>query len=298
MMLRAVPCHRPISRFSAPSFAPAAAIRAPYLILAVLCLTALLASFAANAQAPPPIQDNSFLLEEAYNQERGVVQTIQEFTRVAGTGDWAYSLTQEWPVPDEKNQLSFTLQFLGLSGPDEFSRGFGDIQLNYRYQLVGNGEAEVAFAPRATLVIPSGNSKRGLGAGGLGLQIGLPLSVVLSKSLVSHTNLGGTVLFSSQNTVGTTSNLWSASAGQSLVWLVHPNVNLLLEAVMATNQVFGDDGSPVRRTEATVSPGIRGAINLPGSLQIVPGFAVPLGVGPSRGKNAIFVYFSVELPVF
>lgn len=267
-------------------------------LVSLLSLSGFLATAPAHAQAPAPIQDNSFLLEEAYNQERGVVQTIQEFTRVAGTGDWAYSLTQEWPVPDEKNQLSLTIQFLGLSGPDEFSRGFGDIQLNYRYQLVGNGEAEVAVAPRATLIIPSGSSKRGLGAGGFGLQVGLPLSTVLSKSLVAHTNVGGTVLFSAKSPAGDSSNLWSASLGQSLVWLAHPNVNLLVEALMATNQVFGDDGFPVRRTEATVSPGIRAAINLPGSLQIVPGFAVPIGVGPSRGKNSIFVYFSVELPVW
>lgn len=266
-----------------------------------LALAASLLSAVAAGQTPaaaPPIQDNSFLMEEAYNQERGVVQTIQEFTRIAGTGDWAYSLTQEWPVPDEKNQLSFTVQLLGLSGPDGLSRGLGDVQLNYRYQLVGNGEAAVAVAPRATLVIPSGDSKRGLGAGGLGFQIGLPLSVVLSKSFVAHTNLGATVLFSAKNPAGDSSNLWSASFGQSLVWLLHPNVNLLVEALVATNQVFDADGFPVRRTEATVSPGIRAAINLPGRVQIVPGLAVPIGVGPSRGKNAIFVYFSVELPVF
>jgi hypothetical protein len=252
----------------------------------------------AQAQAPPPVQDNSFLLEEAYNQERGVVQTIQTYTRSSGSSDWSYTLTQEWPVPDEKNQLSFTAQFLGLSGPDGVSRGLGDIQLNYRYQLVGNGQADVAVAPRATLVIPSGDSKRGLGAGGLGIQIGLPLSAVLSKNLVAHTNLGGTVLFSAKNPAGDSSNLWSASVGQSLVWLAHPNVNLLVEALVATNQVFDDGGLPVRRTEATISPGIRAAINLPGRLQIVPGLAAPIGIGPSHGKNAIFVYFSIELPVF
>jgi hypothetical protein len=264
----------------------------------VACALAGAPAASQTPAAAPPIQDNSFLIEEAYNQERGIVQTIQEFTRGAGAGDWAYSLTQEWPVPDEEHQLSVTIQFLGLSGPDQFSRGLGDVQLNYRYQLVGNGTTEVAVAPRATLIIPSGDPKRGLGAGGLGFQVGLPLSAVLSKSLVAHTNLGGTVLLSAKNTAGDSSNLWSASLGQSLVWLAHPNVNLLVEALMATNQVFGDDGLPVRRTEATVSPGIRIAINLPGSLQIVPGFAVPIGVGPSRGKTAIFAYFSVELPVF
>ncbi len=60
----------------------------------------------AHHATTPPIQDNSFLVEEAYNQEPGVVQTIQTYTRLAGTGDWAYSLTQEWPVPDIRNQLS------------------------------------------------------------------------------------------------------------------------------------------------------------------------------------------------
>ncbi len=264
-------------------------------------LAAALSAPAAGQTRPPgpiPIQDNSFLLEEAYNQEAGVVQTIQTFTRVAGTGDWVWALTQEWPLADEKNQLSATIQLLGLSGPDGLSRGFGDVQLNYRYQLVGNGGAPVAFAPRTTFIIPSGSYKRGLGSGGLGLQIGLPLTVVLSKSFVSNTNLGGTVLFSAKNRAGTAQNLWSAGAGQSLIWLAHPNVNLLLEAVVATNEVFGADGSPIRQTEAAVSPGIRSAINLSGSLQIVPGFAVPIGIGPSRGKNAIFAYFSVELPVF
>jgi hypothetical protein len=269
--------------------------------IAAAALVAALSRPAAGETPPPspiPIQDNSFLLEEAYNQDAGVVQTIQTFTRVAGTGDWVYALTQEWPLADERNQLSATIQFLGLSGPGGFARGFGDVQLNYRYQLVGNGRAPVAFAPRATLIIPSGSYKRGLGAGGLGVQVGLPVSVVLSKSFVSNTNLGGTVLLSAKNLSGATSNLWSASAGQSLIWLVHPNVNLLVEAVVATNEVFGTDGAPVRQTDAAISPGIRAAINLPGSLQIVPGFAVPLGIGPSHGKNAIFAYFSVELPVF
>ncbi len=172
------------------------------------------------------------------------------------------------------------------------------MQLNYRYQLVGDGKAPVAVAPRATLLLPSGDSKRGLGAGGVGVQAGLPLSAVLSEHFISNTNLGGTYLFGAKNTAGEQSNLWSASAGQSLIWLAHPNVNFLLEAVVARNEVFGGDGALVRRTEALVSPGIRGAINLPGQLQIVPGFAVPIGVGPSRGKNAILVYLSVELPVW
>lgn len=269
--------------------------------LAGTALAALLSAPAAGQTRPPgpvPIQDNSFLLEEAYNQEAGVVQTIQTFTRVAGTGDWVWTLTQEWPVPDQKNQLSATIPFLGNSGTDGFSRGLGDVQLNYRYQLVGSGEARLAVAPRATLLLPSGDYRRGLGSGAVGLQVGVPLSVVLSDRLVIHTNVGGTILFSAKNGAGEGSDLRSVSAGQSVIWLAHPSFNVMLEAVAASNEIFGDDGVRARRTEIYVSPGIRAAWNLPGNLQIVPGVAVPFGVGPSAGRRSLLLYFSVELPVF
>ena len=55
------------------------------------------------------IQDNSFLIEEAYNQDPGVVQHIQTFSRATRGGDWLYTFTQEWPAPNLKHQLSYTL---------------------------------------------------------------------------------------------------------------------------------------------------------------------------------------------
>ena len=271
-----------------------------YVLSAVLALLPAPALAEAPAQpapaAAPQIQDNSFFIEEAYNQERGVVQTIQTFTRVAGTGDWTYTLTQEWPVPDVKNQLSFTVPVQGLSGPTGFARGLGDIALNYRYQLVGNGEARVAVSPRATLLLPTGDNRRALGSGGFGVQISLPLSVVLSERFVAHTNLGATHVFSAKDAEGNRSDLTSANFGQSIVWLAHPNFNVLVEAVVATNQVLGDDGLAARHTDALLSPGIRAAINLPGNLQIVTGLAVPIGVGPSSGQRSLFLYLSAELP--
>src|SRR5262245_33665454 len=74
---------------------------------------------AARAEdAPPPaswpalgapLQDNSFLIEEAYNQERGVVQHIIDAKWDRKSGEWDFFYTQEWPVPDQTNQLSFTV---------------------------------------------------------------------------------------------------------------------------------------------------------------------------------------------
>src|ERR1700751_5429940 len=69
----------------------------------------------AASQTPnePGIQDNSFLVEEAYNQNFGVVQHISSFTRFWDSKDWVYTFTQEWPVPgDVRHQLSYTLMAL------------------------------------------------------------------------------------------------------------------------------------------------------------------------------------------
>lgn len=52
--------------------------------------------------------------------------------------------------------------------------------LNYRYQLVF--KEGIALSPRLSLVLPSGNNKKGLGNGSTGFQINLPLSIRLSDS--------------------------------------------------------------------------------------------------------------------
>src|SRR4051794_3624833 len=146
----------------------------------------------AAQQEPRPIQDNSFLIEEAYNQERGVVQHINTFIYFARTHDWLYTFTQEWPVPhNARHQLSYTLAVLR---PGQVGRGagLGDTLLNYRYQLLGNGESKVAFAPRLSLIFATGDSRLARSFGGTGIQTSLPLSVVVNKKLVTHWNAGAT----------------------------------------------------------------------------------------------------------
>ena len=263
----------------------------------VLLLAALVAPSSAHTQTSAPIQDNSFLVEEAYNHQRHVVQTIQTFQRVAGSSGWAYALTQEWPAPHLRHQISVTLPMQSVPSASGPARGIGDAALNYRYQLLGDGTATVALSPRVTLLIPTGNADRALGTGGFGLQVNLPLSVALSPSFVTHTNLGATHVLSARARDGTRAPLTSWNAGQSVVWLARENFNALIEAVVARNASFADGGGTEQVTEAWVSPGIRFALNLPGHLQIVPGVAVPIGIGPARGKTGIFLYLSVELPL-
>jgi hypothetical protein len=127
----------------------------------------------ARAQAVPaerpaaPIQDNSFLVEEAYNQERGVVQHISTFARPRGGGAWSYSFTQEWPLLGQRHQLGFTLPVESAEGP-RGGTGVGDLALNYRWQVLGIGGSRVALAPRVSALLPTGDEERGRGGGGGG----------------------------------------------------------------------------------------------------------------------------------
>jgi len=242
---------------------------------------------------PPPIQDNSFLMEEAYNQEEGVVQHINAFERMRGR-EWLATFTQEWPVPGQAHQLSYTVPFQSVAGEAGRRSGLGDIALNYRYQLAGDSEAKFACAPRLSLLLPTGDEKKGLGSGGIALQTDVAMSTVLSSSFVTHTNLGVTYTPSARNERGERASTRAWNLGQSLVWLAGASFNALVEVVWTrAESVTGADRTRAARS-FFVSPGLRWAWNFPTGLQVVPGIAVPIGVGPSRGDRALFLYLSFE----
>lgn len=237
------------------------------------------------------IQDNSFLLEEAYNQEPGVVQHISNFQR-GRSGDWAYAFIQEWPAPGQKHQVSYTVPIQRV-GP---STGVGDFGLNYRYQLLGDGEAAIAVAPRLSVILPTGDERKGLGSGGAGLQFNLPVSAVVSPRLVTHWNAGVTLTPSAKDPEGAKARTVDYNLGQSFVWLLRPDLNLLLETIWTSEQSVEGDNETARRRSLFVSPGVRWAYNFASGLQIVPGIAVPIGIGPSRRDYAVLLYLSFEHP--
>jgi len=245
---------------------------------------------------PPPIEDNSFLVEEAYNQERGIVQHVSTFSRSAGSSAWVYEFAQEWPLAGQKHQVSYTVPVAHTGDPLSSSTGIGDIALNYRYQIGGGDGAAVALAPSATLVLPTGDSRRGMGAGGTGFELKLPLSVEISPRLVAHSNAGISYTPRARDTFGNTAATRGYALGQSVIWLAHPNLNLMLESIWGVAREVTGPGQTARTTEFLVSPGIRTAINLRSGLQIVPGIAFPIGVGASRGERAVFAYLSFEHP--
>ena len=254
------------------------------------------ASAQAPASAPPAIQDNSFLIEEAYNQEAGVVQHINSLNRSWDSGDWYYSFTQEWPLGGVRHQLSWTLPVQRLTLPDQVFAGLGDVALNYRLQLVGDGDATLAIAPRLSVFLPTGSDEHGLGAGGVALQANVPASVVLGKHFVTHWNAGLTWAPSARDRSGNAAPTTAINLGQSVVWLARPRVNLLLETVWVRAQSVVASGVTEWNEVFYVSPGIRWAYNFTSGLQIVPGVAVPIGLGPSRGDTRLILYLSFEHP--
>lgn len=243
---------------------------------------------------PPSIQDNSFLLEEAYNQERGVVQHISAFAR--GEGGWFYAFTQEWPVPSVRHQLSATFAVQNISRDSDDDRGIGDLSLNYRYQLVGDGQARLAISPRISLLIPTGNSDRELGAGATGVQLNLPVSVVVAPRFVTHWNAGVTSVPRSKNVFGERADTTRYNLGESTIWQATRAFNVLVEISYESSETVTANDETAREHSLLVSPGVRWAHNLESGLQIVPGVAAPLGVGPSRGDRGVFLYLSFEHP--
>lgn len=224
-----------------------------------------------------------------------MVQHISSFMRTWPSGQWAYTFTQEWPFdPRPRHQLSYTIPIVNPGVG--CSSGIGDIALNYRYQLLGNGSARVAFAPRFSLFLPSGDYRLGRGTGGLGLQGSLPLSLVVTKKLVTHWNVGTTIVPRARNPIGQKTATFGYNLGQSFVWLVHPRVNLMLETVWNSSENVVSPGITTRANSLLLNPGVRWAQNFDSGLQIVYGVAAPIGLGPSAGEKGVFLYLSFEHP--
>lgn len=262
----------------------------PSLVLAI----SVLLSSPGFAEETKKIQDNSFLIEEAYNQEDGVIQHIQVFQYLKKSKDWQYSFTQEWPVPNQAHQLSYTVPVSHLHGND--TTGIGDMLLNYRYQAVM--QDRIALSPRFSLILPTGDSKKDLGTDTVGYQVNIPLSVELSDKVVTHWNMGATFIPRAKNAAEEKANVTGFNYGASFIYLATENFNLMLETAGTSTETSPVAGLRTRESTFFVNPGMRFAINCKSGLQIVPGLSFPIGVGPSEGEYGVLLYFSLEHPLF
>ncbi|NOT28785.1 MAG: metal-dependent transcriptional regulator [Acidobacteria bacterium] len=254
-------------------------------VSALLLILTTAVSVAAQDQ-PFKILDNSFLVEEAFNQEPGIFQNILMARR--GKDDaWEMAFTQEWPVGSQTHQLSFTAPALGADGQN----GFGDLLLNYRWQALTESETTPAFSPRVSLVLPTGDSVRGLGAGGTGWQVNLPFSKQFGDAYL-HWNAGFTHTPATQSD-DDEHNLFTPHLALSGIWRLKPLLNVMLESVLEFEH-FVDAGAKRRETIFTLSPGVRTGWGT-GIPQTIVGLAMPVTITGGETSAGVFGYFSYEL---
>ncbi|MFM9847366.1 MAG: transporter [Hyphomicrobiaceae bacterium] len=254
----------------------------------------LLGSFLADAvrseekdlRPAAGLQDNSFLIEEAYNQERGVVQHISTLRRQGR--DWFLNFTQEWPIGNQTHQFSYGVPYAWLGSEAERTQGLGDLQLNYRYQLSTETAARPAIAPRLTLILPTGDEGKGLGAGSLGYQVNLPVSKIVSDRVTLHFNAGVTSYSDVGGHQPTSYNL-----GGSIVYAVTRETNFLLETVAEWNEAVTPSRDIEREFALTLLPGVRHAINLPEG-QLVLGLGAPIRFSEGAVDYGALFYVSFE----
>ena len=101
---------------------------------------------------------------------------------------------------------------------------------------------------------------------------------------------------SAKNALGEEARAFAYNLGASAIWLAHPRFNVMLETVWNRSDFVIAPGRTGHDKGAFVSPGVRWSHDFDSGLQIVPGVAVPIGVGPSSGEKGIFVYLSFEIP--
>lgn len=101
---------------------------------------------------------------------------------------------------------------------------------------------------------------------------------------------------SARDSFGNRAATGTYTLGQSVIWLAHPKLNLMIESTWTSAEEVTSPGQTGRSTEFLLSPGVRAAIDFPSGLQVVPGLAFPFGIGASRGERSVFAYLSFEHP--
>jgi DtxR family Mn-dependent transcriptional regulator len=234
---------------------------------ALLIVMALSSAARAQSTQPFAIIDNSFLIEEAFNQDEGTVQTIGIW-RMSARNEWETSVTQEWPLLGHTHQISYAIPYAATAG----ARGVGDVMLNYRIQLTADTRGTPAFAPRISLILPTGDSSRGLGEPGVGWQVNLPFSEQ-ARDVYLHWNVGFTKIAS----------VARPHVGGSAIWRASPMLHAMMETL-----IEGAD-------RVTISPGIRVGWNR-GEAQWVIGVAVPAVREDAATTLSGLGYLSYEFP--
>ncbi len=256
---------------------------------------------------PAHIRDNAFLVEEAFNQETGVVQHIFNWvhawdrTTLSRTRDFAFAYTMEVPLGSQDHQFSFTTQFLSgfekaRGDPGANQGGVGDTFLNYRYQLLADDDF-LWCAPRASLIVPTGDERFDLGTGRLGYQFNLPISRY-GDQFDFHFNAGFTyvpnVSVPLNGAKSMPQDLRGYNLGGSVFWKPETNLHFFVEVLGLHNEAIDELGVRAPTTQIFLNPGVRYAICQFEDVEWVVGVSVPIGLTRDTPDIGVFAYMSIE----
>ncbi|MFN8791609.1 MAG: transporter [Bdellovibrionales bacterium] len=240
-----------------------------------------------------PIEDNSFLIEEAYNQEEGVLQHIfllESFEDRA----WGARFTEEIPIGGMTHQASITLPYVDLGRRDR-ERGLGDMDLGYRYQLLRN--EHILVAPAVNLLLPTGDHKKGLGLGATGVRFLIPVTIPIAPQWIAHVNAGYLFHADAKNAASQKSDIHGTISAGSLIYRTSDVFDLMLEYYSETGEEVIGAGETQGTREIWLNPGFRYAVNF-ADFQLVTGLAYLNGVGPTAGQTGFSFYLSFEHKAF
>ena len=252
----------------------------------------------------PAFEDNSFLLEEAITQEKGVIQHITNFhyDNLRG-GNIIFSFSQEIPITHLRHQLNYTIYYSDLNPTaSSMGGGLGDISIGYHYMAMGKTDWAMVV-PGLTIIIPTGKAETGSGYGGLGAQLSLAVTKRLSHSIITNYTIGFTFISkadryklgpSGNNILSYEKDLQHGIVGASIIWYPTRKFNWLLEYVSNFNAQINTDGSVARYHFLTLNPGFRFAIDHK-RVQIVPGLSLPIVFKEGNFEYVgLFLYLSFE----
>lgn len=244
------------------------------------------------AIAQSRIEDNSFLLEEAYNQEEGVYQFIQKYQTFDEAGLYAYSFENEIPITDKVHQFSYEFQFARADGIRHGA--ISDVTLNYRLQPVNkNG---FLLAERIGLIVPTGRVQKNSGNGVYGLEFMQSASIEIAEQWMNHWNFGFSVLPNAKTyETAERRTLSKFTAGTSVIYLLNDKFNILLEGLLTTAQAATEDGSKEMESFLILNPGIRFSLDYAWKdTQLVPGISFPTEMLNGPTEHGILLYLSFE----
>jgi hypothetical protein len=244
-------------------------------------------------------EDNSFLLDEAFTQEKGIMQFITTiYNDNLRSKNFAYTFSHEIPLT-HRHQVSYSLRYNFMKA--QARNGWGDTNIGYTYRLSGK-EAWIMIVPQLTIILPTGDPSRGLGYGGLGGRLNLTLTKRLSRKLVSHYNVAHTIIHNADRYDDVSGEyvkvfektLHDQDLAGSIIWYPARKINIMLEYISSFRSQIAADGAISKVQESVLNPGFRLALDLK-TLQIVPGLSVPIAFTDDyQHQTGVLIYVSIE----